>query len=80
MEVNNIITVMKKGETMTERRCDLCQHERDLPCADKDCNFMNGYPCFEPKGEEKEDTRCATCLYWAVVEIGNYCPDCGQKL
>ena len=63
-----------------EKRCDICQHEKDFPCASKNCNIMNEYPCFEPKGEEKQDTGCTNCSHWAAVLIGDFCPDCGQRL
>ena len=63
-----------------ERRCDLCKHEKDLPCIGKNCNSANGLKCFEPKGAEIEIIGCRKCEHWKAVGIGDFCPDCGEKL
>lgn len=38
-------------DTPEERRCDLCEFEKDLPCIGKDCNSVNGLQGFKQKGE-----------------------------
>lgn len=37
-----------------ERRCDLCQFEKDAPCPTRECNSVNGLKEFKPKGAPAE--------------------------
>ena len=50
------------------------------PCPTRPGCFTPNYNEWEAPGAEKEETGCGACSHWAAVEIGKFCPDCGQPL